>query len=105
MSSDMIRFLKGFFPPEPAPAREAMWQPATDVYRTRTGWLVKFDLAGVRPEDIQLTVSGSRLTVRGTRRDWALEEACTCYRMEIAYSHFERTLSLPGDLEKCRITA
>ena len=25
------------------------WQPSTDIYRTQQGWLVKLDLAGVRP--------------------------------------------------------
>ena len=29
---------------------EAYWRPAADIYRTRTGWLIKYDLAGVRPE-------------------------------------------------------
>ena len=35
---------------------EACWRPAADIYRTRTGWLIKYDLAGVRPEDIEITL-------------------------------------------------
>jgi HSP20 family protein len=105
MPVDMIRLMKVFFAPAATSAGEPCWQPATDVYRTRTGWLVKFDLAGVRKEDIDLTAQGARLTVRGTRRDWCLEEACACYRMEIAYSHFERSVTLPVDLDRARITA
>src|SRR5579863_9700859 len=79
------------------------WQPNTDIYRTPWGWLVKFDLAGVRPEDVELTLRGNRLAVRGIRRDYALEECCQCYQMEISYSHFERTVVLPMDTARARI--
>jgi HSP20 family protein len=86
-------------------AREAAWQPSADVYRSNDGWLIKFDLAGVRPEDVEVSVSGSRLTVRGARRDWCLEEGCCYYQMEISYSHFERSLTLPVDLDTAHIDA
>ena len=78
---------------------EVSWRPSADIYRTREGWLVKFDLAGVRPDDIQISVRGSRLTISGLRRDWKLEEGCSHYSMEISYNRFERTLELPCDLE------
>ncbi len=102
---DLIRLMQSFFLPVADTYRDAVWQPSADVYRTHRGWLVKYELAGVRPEDIELTASGSRLTVRGTRRDWIAEEECSCYRMEIAYSHFERTLELPCDLDRAHITS
>ena len=70
---------------------------------TRGGWLIKFELAGVRPEDIHLTVRGRRLTVEGARRDLFVEEECSCYRMEISYSHFERTIELPCEPDPSRV--
>jgi HSP20 family protein len=76
-----------------------------DVYRTPWGWLVKFDLAGVRPQDLSLGVGGTRLTVRGSRRDWCAEKGWSHYRMEIAYSHFERSIELPCNLELARIAS
>jgi HSP20 family protein len=85
--------------------REAAWQPPADVYRTRGGWLVKLDLAGVRPEDVHLSVSGNHLTVEGIRRDWTVSEDCRCYQMEIAYSQFARQITLPVDLEHADIRA
>jgi HSP20 family protein len=78
---------------------EISWQPSADIYRTREGWLVKFDLAGVRLEDIEVKVEGSQFTISGFRRDWKLEEGCSHYSMEISYNRFERTLELPCDLE------
>jgi HSP20 family protein len=104
MATDLIRLMQSLFPLGREMLREGAWQPAADVYRTHYGWLVKFDLAGVRPEDVELSAGGSRLSVRGTRRDWCREEGCSYYLMEISYSHFERTLELPCDLDRARLT-
>jgi HSP20 family protein len=94
-----------FFLPAAERVADVPWHPSVDVYRTPHGWLIKFDLAGVRSEDVRLVARGSRLTVQGVRRDWGVEEGCRCYRMEISYSHFERTLELPGELDQARIRA
>ncbi len=105
MAADFIHFKQGFlFFPAARAVTDVVWQPPTDVYRTRRGWLVKVDLAGVRPEDVELTVSGNRLTVRGTRRDSCVEEGCCHYLMEISYSHFERTITLPVTLENASLS-
>src|SRR5437762_10476364 len=85
MARDAFRFLPLFLPLAET-ARQADWQPSVDVYRSRRGWLLKFDLAGVRPQDIELTLAGNILTVRGVRRDAVREEGYCHYRMEIAYS-------------------
>ena len=103
MARDAFRFLPLFMPAVEA-ARQRDWQPSVDVYRTRSGWLVKFDLAGVRPEDVEWSVRGSALTVRGVRRDCMIEEGCSHYRMEIAYSRFERQIEIPGDLTTARVS-
>jgi HSP20 family protein len=92
------------FLPAAAAFANVGWRPAVDVYRTRTGWLAKFDLAGVRLEDIQLQVEGRTLCVEGVRRDYALEEDCYYHCLEIAYSHFERCVDFPTSLEQAVIT-
>ncbi len=104
MATDLIRLMHSLFLPAADMVQTAGWQPPTDVYRTGRGWLIKFDLAGVRPEDIELSVAGHRLIVRGARRDWCREEGCRHYRMEITYSRFERSVELPTDLQCARIT-
>ncbi len=81
----------------------ACWRPAVDVYRDRDGWLVKFDLAGVAPRDIEVRVRGRFLTVAGVRRDLTVQEGRQAYLMEIAYSRFERSVELPVDLEELEI--
>lgn len=90
-----------------SPAAEAFhaagWQPPADIYRLNHGWLVKFDLAGVRPEDVRLKVRGSVLTIAGVRRDWKIEGCLSCYSMEISYSDFERSIEFPANLEQAHI--
>jgi HSP20 family protein len=103
MAADLVRLMHSLFLPAAGTFHEAIWRPPVDVYRTRKGWLVKFELAGVRPEDIRVSVNGRRLTVQGTRRDLFVEEECSCYRMEITYSHFERTIELSGELDPQRV--
>jgi HSP20 family protein len=79
------------------------WRPAVDVYRQPDGWLCKFDLAGVAPEDVEVEASGQRLRVTGIRRDRALCEGSEAWSMEISYHRFERTVELPCDLRSCSI--
>src|SRR5579885_2039316 len=81
----------------------APWQPCADVYRTKEGWLLKFDLAGVRPQDVTVSISGRRVSVSGVRRDCALEEGSSYYAMEISYNRFERSLEMPVDLEEALV--
>jgi HSP20 family protein len=93
-----------FFSTSAQAAPATTWRPPADVYRTRDGWLLKFDLAGVRLEDVTVQASGSAVTVSGVRRDWMIEEGCCHYSMEISYSRFERTIHLPCDIETARVT-
>jgi HSP20 family protein len=103
-NDDFIRLMHTLFLPAAGTYRDVDWRPATDVYRTRRGWVVKMELAGVRPEDINITAAGRRLTVWGRRRDCFAEEGHSCYSMEICYSQFERAVELPCDLELAHIT-
>ena len=105
MSRDVIRLMQALFPPSNQGCADSAWCPAADLYRTHSGWLVKLDLAGVRPEDVRVRAEGRRLTVSGCRRDCTLTEGCSHYHLEIAYSHFERSFELPGELDPDSITS
>jgi HSP20 family protein len=83
---------------QPAPA-PGPWRPPADVYRTREGWLVKLELAGVRPSEIEVELSGTRLRVSGLRRDFVIREAQHAHSMEISYNRFERTIEFPEPID------
>jgi HSP20 family protein len=105
MAHDSTRQLPARFAPAFSLTQANVWQPLADVYRTQDGWLIKFDLAGVLPRDVKLTVDGSRLTLTGTRRDCCIREGCRHYRMEISYSRFERTVELPEEVEPAQVVS
>lgn len=72
-----------------------LWYPAADVYETRTGWIVKVELAGISVEDIEIEITGDTLYVAGTRRDTTCCDGVHHHQLEITYSRFEKTLRFP----------
>lgn len=76
-----------------------LWNPAADVYRTRVGWIVKIDLAGVRPDELEIEVSDANLRVRGCRRDAFYQEGFSYHQMEITYSRFEKSIQFPHSIQ------
>jgi HSP20 family protein len=85
------------------PDTRAAWTPNADVLKTREGWLLRFDLAGVRLEDVTVSVQGHLVTISGVRKNATVEEGSSYYRMEIAYNQFERTIEMPVRLDRARI--
>ncbi len=82
---------------------ERRWSPAADVYQLKHGWLVKLDLAGVSPEEIEITVAGRVLVVEGSRRDAFCTDTVSFHQMEITYSRFEKTLRFPCAIDGARV--
>jgi len=85
-------------------AFEPYWVPNTDVYVTDSGLVIKVELAGMRREDLELTVEGSRLKISGHRPDGCRAPKCTFLVMEINYGAFESIIELPPgyDLSQAR---
>ena len=80
-----------------------LWCPAADVYRTADGWIVKVDLAGIKPSDVDVTVDGDVLRISGSRRDGTCGEGVSHYQLEITYSRFEKMIQFPRSIEHVRI--
>jgi len=80
-----------------------LWNPAADVYRVRDGWIVKVDLAGVRTDDLEISISGPLLRISGLRRDSTCGEGISHYQLEITYSRFEKTIQFPRSIESASI--
>lgn len=71
------------------------WVPTTDVYTTENGLVVKVELAGMRSENLEIIVEGSRLRISGSRPDGCRAPNCSFLVMEINYGPFECVLDLP----------
>src|SRR6476620_5768878 len=79
------------------------WQPAADIHEIEAGIVVKLELAGVTVEDVSVSLSGDgrQLTVAGTRAEQRgeREERTHCHQLEIYFGPFERSFTLPPDME------
>ena len=80
-----------------------LWCPAADVYRTQEGWIVKVDLAGVKPSDVDVIIDGDLLRISGSRRDGTCGEGVSHYQLEITYSRFEKMIRFPRSIEHASI--
>ena len=76
-------------------AVESHWVPNTDVYVTDELLVIKVELAGMRKEDLELTVEGNRLTITGHRPDGCRAAKCKFLVMEINYGSFQSVIELP----------
>jgi HSP20 family protein len=79
----------------PEPGSGAHWAPNTDVYATDEGLVIKVELAGMRSENLQITVEGSKLRIAGERPDGCRAAKFNFLSMEIYYGPFENVLELP----------
>ena len=73
----------------------AHWVPNTDVYATDNGLVIKVELAGMRSDNLEITIEGNRLRVSGNRPDGCRAPKCRFLVMEINYGPFETMLELP----------
>jgi HSP20 family protein len=73
----------------------AHWEPNTDVYVTDGGLVIKVELAGMRSENLEITVEGNRLRISGERPDCCRASKCSFLVMNINYGPFESILELP----------
>lgn len=80
-----------------------LWCPAADVYRTSDGWIVKVDLAGISADDLQITLRGTTLELRGLRRDSSYADGISYQQLEITYSRFEKKIQFPCSIEKATL--
>ncbi|TSC72202.1 MAG: hypothetical protein G01um101438_705 [Parcubacteria group bacterium Gr01-1014_38] len=82
----------------PIPTEEQEGQLTVDVYQTPESIVVKSTIAGVRPEDLDVSITSDMVTIRGTRRhDEEVREEDYFYR-ECYWGSFSRSIILPVDI-------
>ena len=84
---------------------ETHWVPNTDVYVTDGAIIVKVELSGMQRENLELTIDGPRLRIRGQRPDGCRPPQCKFLVMEINYGGFESVIELPEGYDLSRAKA
>jgi HSP20 family protein len=79
--------------------------PHIDVQQRGNELVVKADLPGLRPEDINVAVDRGVLTISGERRQEEREEREGFIRSEVSYGTFYRTIPLPDGADEERVAA
>jgi HSP20 family protein len=68
---------------------------AVDIYETDEAVVVKAPIPGVKPEDLDISITGDTLTIRGETKSEAEVKEDQYIRRECRYGSFCRSLSLP----------
>jgi len=85
--------------------RTAPDYPSLNVWTNEDGAVVTAELPGFAPEDIDISVEGSTLTLRGSRQPEALEEGGTYHRRERRHGRFSRSFQLPFQIDPKKVEA
>lgn len=81
------------------------WEPSIDLYETADSVVVVAELAGVKQEEIRISVHSKTLIIRGERKERQAGSHRTYYQMEISTGPFERGVLLPAAVDAERATA
>lgn len=79
-------------------ATERFIVPAFDVSETDEHIIVKADLPGVDVKDIDISIVGNVLTVKGEKKQEKEEKNESYHRIERSYGSFSRSISLPAEV-------
>jgi HSP20 family protein len=85
--------------------RNSAFVPPVDVFGRQGNLVVRAELPGVRPEDVEVTFHNGTLLVRGERGHERDIDEGSYHRMESSYGFFERQITLPEGVDGDAITA
>ena len=79
--------------------------PAVNVWVTGDNAVLTTEISGIIPEDIDISLMGRTLTLRGARQTEVLKEGETYHRRERWYGNFSKTVELPFNIEPSKVEA
>ena len=78
---------------------------AVDVYKTPTEIIVQTMVAGVKPEDLELSIARDLVTIKGKREESRTIDEDNYFSKELYWGKFSRTISLPQEVEPEEVEA
>jgi len=94
-----------FEPMWPAPAAFTFSAPAVDVTEDEKSFKISAELPGMEEKDIDVSVAGDMLTVKGEKRQEKEEKNQNYYVSERSYGSFQRNFMLPEGVDREAIGA
>jgi HSP20 family protein len=87
------------------PVEERGWMPAVDVFEKADRFVVKAELPGMKEEDIDVSVVGDTLSIKGEKKTETEVKEEDYYRCERSYGSFYRSIPLPPNVDANKIEA
>ena len=81
------------------------WHPVVDIYENDENIVITAELPGVDKKDISVDVNGRILTLKGERSADNEVKEDNYYRKERSYGKFERSFTLPADVDPDKVKA
>ncbi|HEY0457531.1 MAG TPA: Hsp20/alpha crystallin family protein [Pyrinomonadaceae bacterium] len=72
------------------------WSPQVDIFENRNEIVLEADLAGMKPEDVNISIENNVLTIHGERKFEKKDENDNFHRVERSYGSFTRSFTLPS---------
>lgn len=105
---DLFKRVFGSLTPTSLFRRESFkgeWYPSLDCYMKGNQFIVHADIPGVDPKDVDISVAGNVLTIRGERKADIEEKKEGFLFREASYGSFERVLTLPEGADTTKVHA
>jgi HSP20 family protein len=87
------------------PIEERGWAPAIEVFEKEDKFVVKAELPGMKEEDIDISVVGDTLTIKGERKAESEVKEEDYYCCERSYGSFSRSIAVPPNVDTKKIEA
>ncbi len=79
--------------------------PVVESFITKDKLTIKMDLPGINPEDVDVSITGNQISIKGERKMETRGEEAKGYFHEVSYGSFERTLTLPEGVRVDKVHA
>ncbi|TMA10041.1 MAG: Hsp20/alpha crystallin family protein [Deltaproteobacteria bacterium] len=83
----------------------ANWLPVMEAFEKDGRYVIRMDLPGVDPKEVELSVVEDSLIIKGERKKTQEVKEKDYHYSETAHGRFERSLALPKGVDKDKITA
>jgi HSP20 family protein len=100
---EMNRVLDNFFNRESSYGAD--WKPVVDVAETENEIVVKAEIPGIDPKDIDISITGDKLTLKGEKKEEKENTGKCFHRVESSYGSFKRVITLPASVDVDKVTA
>lgn len=99
------RFFRRDFGVPGDPLGKGLWFPTTDVLEDKKKITLKVEIPGVEARDIDVSLDGRWLTIKGEKKQEKEEKEENFHRTERIYGQFRRTIELPAEVDPSKVDA